>query len=168
MLHPSAHCACFFLIFTLHLPPKMAGFLCRQPRMLAELFSRELSILTLLGYHPLCFPPAVLTRQESHLSKADPQCPRMTPRSQLSLNCSRSSGLSTVQKESELRSLLRAVSSFSCCIAGDVQVGMAPALGGVLIITLQDELGVKGRGSWKAVIYDLVMRWRGQMNGGTT
>lgn len=36
---------------------------------------------------------------ESQLSKADPQCPRMAPRSQLSLNRSGSSGLSTVQND---------------------------------------------------------------------
>lgn len=35
-------------------------------------------------------------------------------------------------------------------------VGVAPA-SRVFIITMQDELGVKGRGSSKALIYDLVV-----------
>lgn len=59
----------------------------------------------------------------------------------------------------ELRSPLRAVLSFSHREAGDdVQVGAVPAWGGVFIITSRDELGVKGRGSLRAVIYGLVMR----------
>lgn len=72
-----------------------------------------------------------------------------------------------VQCRRELRSPLHAVLGFSCCIAGEMKVGVAPALR-VFVITLQDGLGVKGRDSSKAIIYDLVMGWRGQMSVGTT
>lgn len=59
-----------------------------------------------------------------------------------------------MRKESS-QCLLQAMLGFSYAACGNVKVGMAPALR-VFIITLQDELGVKGRGSSKAVIYYLV------------